>query len=155
MRLKVLTVSGNPPGWIQSGWEEYAKRMPRHLPLELITIAPVHRRSDADTQQAQSKEGDKLLQQSNQCYRVALDGTGKRWSTMQLASQLAEWQNMGRDCAFLIGGADGHNEQILQQSDARWSLGELTYPHHLVRVVLAEQLYRAYTISIGHPYHRE
>ncbi len=155
MRLRVLTVSGNAPGWINSGWDEYAKRLPRHLQLELITIAPVHRRNDAEIASARRKEAEKLLQLSNGCYRIALDGGGRCWSTMQLADQLKKWQNMGRDCALLIGGADGHDSHLLQQADTRWSLGELTYPHHLVRVILAEQLYRAYTITISHPYHRE
>ncbi len=155
MRLRILTVSGNPPGWITAGWDEYAKRMPRHLQLELVTIAPALRRSAADIAAARQREADKLLQLSADCYRIALDGNGQTWSTARLADKLRQWQGMGRDCAFLIGGADGHAEQVLQQADMRWSLGALTYPHHLVRVMLAEQLYRAHSIIIGHPYHRD
>ncbi len=154
MRLRVLTVSGNPPAWINSGWAEYAKRLPKHLQLELIAIPPVVRRNDADILHAQQQEGDKLLQRSKDCYRIVMDGNGQRWNTRQLASKLSRWQSAGRDCAFLIGGADGHSQHVLQQADVLWSLGDLTYPHHLVRVILAEQLYRAYTITINHPYHR-
>ncbi len=155
MRLRVITVSGNPPAWIKAGWDEYAKRMPRHLQLELITIPPAVRRNEADVQQAQQQEADKLLQRSNGCYRIALDAGGRRWSTRELANKLNGWQNLGQDCALLIGGADGHAPELLQQANVSWSLGELVYPHHLVRVILAEQLYRAYSITIGHPYHRE
>lgn len=155
MRLRVLTVSGNAPGWINAGWEEYAKRLPKHLQLELVTVSPMARRNDADIPQARRKEADKLLQLSDGCYRVALDGSGRQWSTKTLSGKLQQWQNQGKDCALLIGGADGHDAGLLQQVDASWSLGPLTYPHHLVRVLLAEQLYRAYTITIGHPYHRE
>ena len=143
MRLKVLTVSGKPPGWINSGWDQYAKRMPKHLLLELVTISPVHRYSESDIPVAQQKETEKLLQHTQHCHRIALDGGGQRWTTQQLADRLKHWQQLGQDCAFLIGGADGHNQALLQQSQERWSLGALTYPHHLVRVLLAEQLYRA------------
>lgn len=155
MRLRVLTVSGNPPAWITAGWDDYARRLPRHLQLELTSIAPAVRHGAGDIPQARQREADKLLQLSTDCYRIALDGEGQQWSTGKLADKLRQWQGMGRDCAFMIGGADGHAEQVLQQADARWSLGPLTYPHHLVRVILAEQLYRAHSIISGHPYHRE
>jgi 23S rRNA (pseudouridine1915-N3)-methyltransferase len=85
---------------------------------------------------------------------VALDGRGKTWSSEELAEQLAKWRMAGRDLAFLIGGPDGHAPEVLARAEQSWSLGPLTLPHMLVRLVLAEQLYRATTIATGHPYHR-
>lgn len=155
MLLKVASVGRRMPGWVTTGWQEYARRMPRELPLELQEINPGKRGRNVDIARLRKAEGEALLAAVTPDFRIiALDGAGKAWSTAQLARRLAEWMQQGRSCGFLIGGADGLDPACLAAADERWSLGPLTLPHPLVRVVLAEQLYRAWTIISHHPYHR-
>jgi 23S rRNA (pseudouridine1915-N3)-methyltransferase len=125
------------------------------LPLELIELKPGIRGKGRDDARAIQDEGAAILAALPQdIHVVALDGRGRAWSSEELAGQLAKWRMTGRDLAFLIGGPDGHAPDVLARADQRWSLGPLTLPHMLVRLVLAEQLYRATTIMAGHPYHR-
>ncbi|MBS0432533.1 MAG: 23S rRNA (pseudouridine(1915)-N(3))-methyltransferase RlmH [Proteobacteria bacterium] len=152
MKARIIAVGERMPTWVADGFAEYRKRLTRELPLELIEVKA--RGSDRDPAHATIAEGEALLSAARDLHVVALDGGGEHWSSEQLARQLSNWRMAGRDLAFLIGGADGHADCVLQRADQRWSLGPLTLPHMLVRLVVAEQLYRAATILAGHPYHR-
>lgn len=153
MRARVIAIGERMPSWVAEGFAEYRKRLSHELPLELVEL-----KSSAhghDLQRGIAQEGEALLAAlPRDAHVIALDGRGAAWSSEQLAENLQRWRMDGRDPAFLIGGAGGHSESVLQRADERWSLGPLTLPHMLVRVVLAEQLYRAATIVAGHPYHR-
>jgi len=155
MRGKLIAVGERMPGWVAEGFAEYAKRLSRRLPLELVEIKPGARGKGRDDARAVADEGAVLLAAlPRDAHVIVLDGHGTVWSSEQLADQLSNWRMAGRDLAFLIGGPDGHARDVLQRADQRWSLGALTLPHMLVRLVVAEQLYRAVTILNGHPYHR-
>ncbi|MEO8857321.1 MAG: 23S rRNA (pseudouridine(1915)-N(3))-methyltransferase RlmH [Burkholderiaceae bacterium] len=155
MRVRLIAVGERMPAWVAEGFAEYRKRLSHDLPLELIELKPGIRGKGRDDARATQDEGNAILAALPQdIHVVALDGRGKTWSSEELAAQLAKWRMSGRDLAFLIGGPDGHSSEVLQRADQRWSLGSLTLPHMLVRLVLAEQLYRATTIMSGHPYHR-
>ena len=155
MRLRVASIGQRMPPWVDAGWNEYARRMPRELSLELHEIAAQRRGHNADLASIKRNEGKSLLAAVPEGYRiVALDGGGQAWSTEQLSLRLQAWMAQGQHCALLIGGPEGLDEACLSAADERWSLGPLTLPHPLVRVVLAEQLYRAWTLLSNHPYHR-
>ncbi|HXD84304.1 MAG TPA: 23S rRNA (pseudouridine(1915)-N(3))-methyltransferase RlmH [Rudaea sp.] len=151
MRAHLIAVGERMPAWVQTGFAEYAKRLSRELPLELIEVAAKSR----DPARAMSEEGTALLAAIPKgAHVVALDGRGKPWSSEELAQQLARWRMQGKDLAFLIGGADGFAPALLDRVDQKWSLGPATLPHPLVRIVVAEQLYRAASLLSNHPYHR-
>jgi 23S rRNA (pseudouridine1915-N3)-methyltransferase len=152
MRARIVAIGERMPAWVAEGFDEYRKRLSRELPLELIEIKPPAR--GRDLKRAMAEEGEALLTAARDARVIALDGRGSTWSSKQLAEQLQRWRMDGRDLAFLIGGAEGHADAVLQRATQRWSLGPLTLPHMLVRLILAEQLYRATTIVAGHPYHR-
>jgi len=155
MHLLVAAVGQRMPDWVNEAWTEYSRRMPRSLALSLREIALLKRGKNADTQRLKAAESQALFNAMPARARViALDVEGRRWSTEKLAANLEDWLGDGRDIGFMIGGPDGISADILQQADTRWSLGPLTLPHPLVRVVLVEQLYRAWTITQNHPYHR-
>ena len=159
MKFLALTVGHKMPVWINAGFEEYARRMPRETRLALVEIKPEVRGRHAGATavqrmlQAEHKRISAALPAG--CFRVVLDEHGKSFSTRQLADRIARWREAGRDVAFVIGGADGTAAALKEQADLLWSLSPLTLPHGLVRIVLAEQLYRAVSILSGHPYHRE
>ncbi len=143
------------PAWIAAGYAEYAKRLPPECALKLVEIAPQRRGKTTSATLARTVEGQRLVQAIPKGAGViALDGGGQQWSTEQLAQQLRQWLAAGRDCALLIGGADGLTPECLARAEQRWSLSALTFPHPLVRVIVAEQLYRAWSVLNGHPYHR-
>ncbi len=155
MQLLVAAVGQRMPGWVNEAWTGYARRMPPSLALSLREITLAKRGKNADTKRLMAVESKALYAAMPMRARViALDVQGQAWSTEKLAINLEEWMGDGRDVGFMIGGPDGIAAEILQQADNRWSLGPLTLPHPLVRVVLAEQLYRAWTITQNHPYHR-
>jgi|SRR5690242_6740100 len=155
MRAKLIAVGERMPGWVAEAFAEYAKRLSRDLPLELVEIKPGARGKGRDDARAMADEGAALLAAlSRDAHVIALDGHGAAWSSEQLADQLSKWRMAGCDLAFLIGGPEGHSRAVLDRAHQRWSLGPLTLPHMLVRLVVAEQLYRAVTILNGHPYHR-
>ncbi len=155
MRARLIAVGERMPAWVAEGLAEYRKRLSRALPLELIEIKPGLRGKGRDPARALGGEGAALLATvpGNACV-IVLDGRGEAWSSEALARQLSAWRMAGRDLAFLIGGPEGHAPPVLQRADRCWSLGPLTLPHMLVRLIVAEQLYRAVSILDGHPYHR-
>lgn len=146
------------PGWVQQGYAEYAKRLPREIALEMVEIPLGNRgqkNSPALVEKARQKEGEAMLAAlAPRDHVVALDVQGKPWGTGQLSQQLDRWRLQGDNVALLIGGPDGLAPDCLARAQQRWSLSPLTLPHPLVRVVLAEQLYRAWTLLAGHPYHK-
>jgi len=155
MQLLVAAVGQRMPNWVTEGWNEYARRMPPGLALTLREINLEKRGKNADTRRLAAAESKALIDAMPARARVvALDVRGQSWSTEKLAANLEQWMQEGRDIGFMIGGPDGIDADIMQRADDRWSLGPLTLPHPLVRVVLAEQLYRAWTITQNHPYHR-
>jgi 23S rRNA (pseudouridine1915-N3)-methyltransferase len=155
MKARLISVGERMPAWVADGFAEYRKRLSRDLPLDLVEIPLGARGKGRDPARAIADEGAAVLAAlPKDAHVVALDGRGKPWSSEQLAEQLAAWRMSGRDLAILIGGPDGHAADVLARADQRWSLGPLTLPHMLVRLVVAEQLYRAMSINAGHPYHR-
>ncbi len=155
MKIRLLSITHKCPAWVQAGYEEYAKRMPAACSLELIEIPAEKRTTNADLKRITEKEGEKMLSVIKPNHRViALDIQGKPWSTEQLSTQLAEWLQGGQHLDLLVGGSEGLSEACLKKAETRWSLSPLTFPHCLVRVLVAEQLYRAHSLLIGHPYHK-
>ena len=144
------------PGWVSEATTTYQKRMPRHLELVFREIPAAGRLSGSSPDKNKQKEGEQILKAiPANAFVVALDERGKQWSSTELAARLEGWQAEYSDVVFIIGGADGLSADVKQRADILWSLSALTLPHALVRVVLAEQLYRAWTLIQGHPYHRE
>ena len=155
MKARLVAVGERAPGWVAQGFAEYQKRLSHWLPLELVEVEPGVRGKGRDTARAMSDEGARVLAAlSKNAHVVALDGRGKMHSSEQLAQRLEHWRGQGRDLAFLIGGPEGHAAEVIARADEHWSLGPLTLPHMLVRLVLAEQLYRAAALLANHPYHR-
>lgn len=143
------------PGWVEAGYAEYAKRLPPECGLTLVEVEPVRRTKSGSTSQAREEEGRRILKSVPKGAAViALDERGQSWSTEALAAQLRAWLADGRDRALLVGGADGLAPDCLARGERRWALSALTFPHPLVRVIIAEQLYRAWSLTQGHPYHR-
>ncbi|MDD2721484.1 MAG: 23S rRNA (pseudouridine(1915)-N(3))-methyltransferase RlmH [Gallionella sp.] len=156
MRLLIVTVGHKMPDWITTGYNEYAKRMPREAKLELLEIKPEPRTTGKNTQQIMEAEAQRILTALPQhCRRIALDERGAQPTTKQLAAQMQDWMSEGRDVAFIIGGADGLHDSVKQNAQQLMALSAFTLPHAFVRVLLAEQLYRAYSVMHNHPYHRE
>jgi len=155
MQIHLIAVGTRMPAWVTQGYEDYARRLPRECALRLVEIPPGRRSRTQPTAQAVQEEGRRMLAAiPERAQVVALDVGGRAWDTPALADRLREWLQSGRDTALLVGGPDGLAGDCLQRAELRWSLSALTLPHPLVRVVLAEQLYRAWTIIGGHPYHR-
>ena len=157
MKLAILAVGHRMPSWVTAAYDEYAKRMPREMPLQLKELKPAQRsNATGDTPRWLKTEAEHIEAAVPQgAMRVVLDEHGRSFPTRTLADHLKRWRNDGRDIAFIIGGADGLDDTIKSGADLLWSLSPLTLPHGLVRVVLAEQLYRAASLLAGHPYHRE
>jgi 23S rRNA (pseudouridine1915-N3)-methyltransferase len=146
MRVRILAVGTRMPEWVTAAYEEYTRRLRSAMRVDLEVI-PVGK--------TQVEEERGLLQRAGDDYLVALDEHGKSLTTLQLAKWLGERQQDGRDLSFVIGGPDGLGPGILAKAALRWSLSALTFPHAMVRVILAEQLYRAHSVLQNHPYHRE
>ncbi len=143
------------PEWVQHGYKEYIKRIGAGLQIELMEISPEKRGKSADVQRIMQKEAERMRQSIPRGnFVIALDKEGKSWSTENLADKIANWQQDGTNVSLLIGGPEGMTPELLQQADARISLSAMTFPHPIVRIILAEQLYRAYSILSHHPYHK-
>jgi len=155
VRVTLVAIGQRMPGWVNEGFAEYARRLRSRLPLELLEI-PAAKRSSGNTARAMTEEGKRLLGAARaQDHVVALDERGKVRTSLEFSRWLGERLQLGSDLLFLVGGADGFAPEVLARANERWSLSSLTLPHALVRVVFAEQLYRAVTLLDGHPYHRE
>jgi 23S rRNA (pseudouridine1915-N3)-methyltransferase len=156
MRLSIIAVGTKMPAWVDQGVKEYDRRMPRELKVQWREIPLVRRGKDTSAESLRQREGEKILKAIPTGDRViALDVRGESWSTERLAEKLQSWQMSGDNFSLLIGGPDGLSRECLALASQRWSLSDLTLPHPLVRILLAEQLYRAWTITANHPYHRE
>jgi 23S rRNA (pseudouridine1915-N3)-methyltransferase len=155
MKLTLIAVGTRMPAWVQTGYDEYAKRLPRDCALALREIPLATRGKNSDTARAIEKESEAMLAAIPTQERViALDIPGKPQSTASMAEALRQWQMQGGNTSFLIGGPDGLSAACLARAQESWSLSQLTLPHPLVRIVLAEQLYRAWSLLNNHPYHR-
>ncbi|MEK6807165.1 MAG: 23S rRNA (pseudouridine(1915)-N(3))-methyltransferase RlmH [Pseudomonadota bacterium] len=155
MKLRLIAAGTRMPGWVTQGFEDYRKRLPPQLKLELVEIEVAHRGKNADIARLKSAEAQSLLRAVRDDDRVIVfDECGEKRSTVEWANALKQWMQDGRDVALLIGGPDGLAPEILQRAEKRWSLSPMTLPHALVRVLVAEQLYRAWSLLSNHPYHR-
>lgn len=156
MRVRLIAVGSRMPKWVREAYEDYITRLGTGLKVSLVEIEAGPRSATRTPQKAIEAEGQKLMAALRKDeYVVALDEHGAQMSTRELASWLKARMQDGRDVAFLIGGPDGFAPEVLERSDLKWSLSRLTFPHALVRVVLAEQLYRAHSVLANHPYHRD
>jgi len=143
------------PSWINSGYNEYIKRLPSELKVSLCEIAAIKRTKSISLDQIQQIESQKILKAiSPGSLVITLDEHGQEWNTLELVAQLQKWQNNWQKISLLIGGPEGLSPTILSKAQYQWSLSKLTFPHSLVRVMVAEQLYRAWSILTNHPYHR-
>lgn len=155
MKLIVVAVGTRMPDWVQVAWKDYAKRLPSDCALELREVKPEPRttgKTAAQMMQAEAQRIEAILPQG--ALYIALDERGKDLTTMKLAQELEKWRSGGQDVVFLIGGPDGLDAALKSRCASLMRLSSLTLPHPMVRVVLAEQLYRAWAITTGHPYHR-
>ena len=155
MRIRIIAVGTKMPDWVEQGYAEYAKRMPRDCVVEMVELPLAQRTKSSDIAKAMEKEGEVMLATIGKNEQViALDVKGKPWSTEQLAENLADWKMSGSNYCLLIGGPDGLAPACLALASVKWSLSPLTLPHPLVRILVIEQLYRACTILQNHPYHK-
>ena len=155
MKIQLLAVGTKMPAWVATGFMEYNKRMPNEMRVELVELSLGHRGKGADVAKAIKREGDAMLAAiPSGDWIVALEVTGEKWSTQQLATKMQGWQMKGRNVSLLVGGPDGLDSRCTAAADQVWSLSALTLPHPMVRILLSEQLYRAWTVIQGHPYHK-
>jgi 23S rRNA (pseudouridine1915-N3)-methyltransferase len=151
-----VAVGDRQPSWVDEAFGMYAGRLPREWKFHLDVIGTVRRQKNDKSRKATEAEGELILARLEKSELVILlDERGRQLSSRGLAEKLADWQIDGRDLCFVIGGPDGVADACRQRADFTWSLSQLTLPHGLARVLLAEQLYRAHSLQVGHPYHRE
>jgi 23S rRNA (pseudouridine1915-N3)-methyltransferase len=155
MKIYLLAIGTRMPAWVIQGYEDYARRLPSECALQLVEIPAGRRTKGRDMLRTLQDEGERMLKTiPKSCRMLALDERGVSWNTQQLSVKLGAWMGDGADLALLVGGPDGLSKDILARADGHWSLSPLTLPHPLVRVVVAEQLYRAWSLLRNHPYHR-
>lgn len=155
MKIRLIAVGSKMPGWVEEGWHEYARRLPAELPLELVEIPLTTRSKNADVTRMIRQEGEAMLAKVQPGERiVTLEVEGRAWSTEQLARELDRWRLEARNVNLMVGGPEGLAPEVCARSEQRWSLSALTLPHPLVRILVGEQIYRAWTVLSGHPYHK-
>ena len=155
MRFHLVAVGTRVPDWVTAGFEDYARRLHGGARLELHAVAAAKRRSTPEPARARAEEAERLRAAvPARAHRIALDVGGRSLGSEALAERARDWNRVGAEVAFLVGGADGLDPALIAEADECWSLSPLTLPHALVRVVLAEQLYRAGSILHNQPYHR-
>ena len=154
MKLRVIALGQKMPAWVVAGWDEYARRMPRAFALELVEVKSEARDRGKPLPQLLAAEAVRIKTACKDAHVVALDERGEPWTTRELADALARWRDAARDVAIVIGSADGLAEAVKRDADVVVALSALTLPHGIVRIVVAEQLYRAASLLGGHPYHR-
>jgi 23S rRNA (pseudouridine1915-N3)-methyltransferase len=156
MHIRLLAVGDRQPAWVDTAFNDYAERLPRQWQFHLDTIATAQRNKSVSVDDAKTSEGEKILARIKSAeYAIALDENGRQFASRELGEKLAEWQTVGQDLVFVIGGPDGLSKDCLRRANLQWSLSKLTLPHGLARVFFAEQIYRAWSLTTGHPYHRE
>ncbi|MGE8355343.1 MAG: 23S rRNA (pseudouridine(1915)-N(3))-methyltransferase RlmH [Microvirgula sp.] len=156
MKITLLAVGTKMPRWVDDAYADYAKRLPREVTLELREIKPEKRGSGVTAEKGIAAEHARIMAAlPPRAKLVLLDERGKAWTTMQLADGLKGWLGDGQDIAIVVGGADGTSDELKARADLLLQLSAMTLPHGMVRVLLAEQIYRAVSILNGHPYHRE
>lgn len=154
LKIEVIAVGTRPPGWITEGIDEYASRITRDCRFNVTEVATASRRNDSKKVN-QKDEAQAIIGKLQRGARaIALDLGGKIWSTEQLAKKLEDWSQVTSHLQFVVGGPDGLSQEVLDRVDERWSLSHLTFPHFLVRVLIAEQVYRALMLNANHPYHK-
>jgi 23S rRNA (pseudouridine1915-N3)-methyltransferase len=155
MRVQLVAVGTKMPAWVQTAFGEYTKRLPKELAPKLVELELGSKLKPGNIDAAKKVEAEAILANiPAEHFVVMLDVGGKAWSTQDLSAQLANWQMSGRDFSFVIGGPDGLDDKVRLRANAIWSLSNLTLPHPLVRIVFVEQLYRAFSILMNHPYHK-
>ena len=155
MRIYLIAVGQKMPKWVKLACDEYSKRLPRELQLKLMEVPLIRRGKNPDIKRIRRDESRRIIEAvPAACTMVALDVNGIKLSTEKLANTLDQWMQRGKDIAIVIGGPDGLSQECLQLAEQRLSLSEMTFPHPLVRVILIEQIYRAWSIIRNHPYHR-
>ena len=155
MHIRLLAVGDRQPAWVDDAFGIYTERYPREWKFRLDTIPTVRRSKNDKSDRARVTEGEQILAKVQKTEQVVLlDERGTQLSSSSLSGRLADWQRDSRDLSFIIGGPDGVSEACRQRADFVWSLSRLTLPHGLARVLFAEQLYRAWSLHTGHPYHR-
>ena len=156
MHIRLLAVGDRQPPWVDTAFAEYTVRLPRQWQFRLETIATADRRKAASPERARITEADKLLGKLKPAEQVILlDEKGRQLTSRELSARVDDWQTAGADLAFIIGGPDGVSDDVMQRAKFTWSLSSLTLPHGLARILFAEQLYRAWSLTTGHPYHRD
>ncbi len=155
MRIHLIAVGTRMPSWVEEGYREYAKRMPPECQLHLTEVPLAKRTKNSDPDRLRKQEGEKVAASVPKgAHIVALEVNGRPWSTGKLSQRLDAWLGGGQDVALLVGGPDGLSPACRDMAREWWSLSPLTLPHPLVRIIVAEQIYRAWTLLKGHPYHR-
>ena len=156
MHVRLFAVGDRQPGWVDAAFDEYARRLPGQWQFRAETIATAQRGKKHTTEKARKVEGQKLVARLKPGdFVVALDEHGQQFSSRELGDKFESWQISGQDLVFLIGGPDGFDGDVLARANLRWSLSRLTLPHGLARIVMIEQIYRAWSLTTGHPYHRD
>ena len=156
MHIRLLAVGERQPSWVDDAFAVYSGRLPREWKFRLDVLPTVRRGKTDKSSQAAETEGQQILDKlAGGEQLLLLDERGRQLDSRGLAAKLTDWQLDGRDLCFVIGGPDGVSAAVRQRADFTWSLSKLTLPHGLARVLLAEQLYRAYALQTGHPYHRD
>jgi len=156
VHIRLIAVGDRQPGWVDEAFGAYAARFPKEWKFRLDTLATARRSKNDKSLRARDEEGAQILGKTTSGERVILlDEKGNQLTSQRLAQRLATWQGDGRDLCFVIGGPDGVSSDVRDRADVIWSLSDLTLPHGLARVLFAEQMYRAWSLQSGHPYHRE
>jgi 23S rRNA (pseudouridine1915-N3)-methyltransferase len=156
VHIRLIAVGDRQPAWVDDAFDNYAARFPREWKFRLDSLATARRGKNDRSARAVEAEGEQILSRIDAAEQVVLlDERGKQFTSNQLAKRLDAWQADGRDLCFVIGGPDGVAGSVRERADSTWSLSNLTLPHGLARVLFAEQMYRAWSLQVGHPYHRE
>ena len=156
MKIKLIAVGTKMPVWVETAFTTYSQRLPKDCSLELIEIPVAKRSKNQLADKWKEKEGQlilKVIERSD--WVIALDVKGQNWTTEKLSQQMTLWKSRGGNVALLVGGPDGLSSACLSRADQKWSLSALTFPHPMVRAILAEAIYRAWSVTVNHPYHRE
>jgi len=155
MQIHLVAVGNRMPTWVTEGFQDYVKRLPRECELVLREIAPGKRGKNADLARIREEEGERILASlSRDDQVIALEVGGKPWDTVQLSNQVKDWMRDGRRIALMVGGPEGLSDACRARANQLWSLSPLTLPHPIVRIIVAEQIYRAWSLINNHPYHR-